>query len=83
MDKGIVFDMPPKFRPYAESAICRLRYLHPTHEFSTDGSTIDVQGHDVNYETLRRDVFHALYREKLAEQSVVAKIRLINELTAR
>lgn len=55
--------VPEVFRPYAELAIGRLKYLHPRVTFVWRDETISVSGSASG--VIRRDVHHQLYREKI------------------
>ena len=79
MQDRLSVPVPEHFQKYAEAAICRLRYLHPALDFQVEGDTVMVIG-NADVGLLKRDLMYALYREKLAEQSVGAKSRLIDAL---
>ncbi len=81
MPKSLSFTVPKQLEKHTGAAICRLCYLYPALEFHVEGGALVVNGND-NDGFQERDLFYALYREKLAEQSVSAKSRLIDALTS-
>lgn len=65
-----IFEVPEMFAPYVSAAMTRLKYLHKGIDFSFKGGVIWATGvPETRCATLRSDVAHALYREKILQDS--------------
>lgn len=75
--------VPQPLRRHAEMAIVRLGYLYPRHEFSVEDGVLHVRGHgDADPATIRREVLHAVYREKIYDETLPLRQTLL-EMVAR
>ena len=62
-------DLSPEVSPYAASAIARLRYLRPGWTFVERDGAIEVEA-DASSQDVGREVFHAIYREKIYTETL-------------
>ncbi len=59
------------FKPFAEAAVERLRYIHPEIDFSLTEEGVIVESiANSDLETISRDVHFALYREKILTETL-------------
>ncbi len=66
LDLDVSIEIPSGFEAARPGAIARLQYLHPGLSFHTHSNAIAVTGSTlVEVAVLRRDVLHAVYREKI------------------
>lgn len=65
-----ILEVPDVFVPYVSAALTRLRYLHEGIDFSFEDGVICAAGvPEIRFATLRSDAAHALYREKILQDS--------------
>jgi|GEM_PF-1200620 len=73
----------PSLLDFVGTAIARLGYLHPRSIFSVEAGVVVVDGVDLDAAAVRRDVLHALYRERILDQTMPLRQRLIEGLLSR
>ncbi|MFT3988985.1 hypothetical protein [Aestuariivirga sp.] len=72
------FEIPEPLQPFIEVAIGRLGYLHPEWTLSTTEAKISMdaaQGLDLG--KARREIFYALYREKIYAETLSMRRSLL------
>jgi len=72
------------FRPYADAALTRLRYLYPAVTFTLDENGIKVEGDPAALtDALAREANYALYRDKIYAETLPMRRALIETVTER
>lgn len=74
--------VPTELESYAASAITRLGYIFPATYFSLNQATIDVETSDDPI-LIRRDVLHAIYRERIRSETEDIRSSLIRALVSK
>lgn len=69
-------DLSAEVLPYAAAAIARLRYLRPSWTFVERDGVIEV-GADASSQDVGREVFHAIYREKIYTETLALRRDLL------
>ncbi|RUX48821.1 hypothetical protein EOA33_14430 [Mesorhizobium sp. M4A.F.Ca.ET.050.02.1.1] len=78
-----VVDVSPQFEEHANSAILRLQSLYPTCRFTWRDGGISISGSsDLSEERLRKDVLHAVYREKIYAETLTMRQALVAAVTS-
>lgn len=73
----------PSFTQFVATTVARLGYLYPRQTFSAEIGLIRVEGAGFDPAAMRRDVLHTLYRERILEQTMPLRRRLIEGLLSR
>ncbi|TFF19862.1 hypothetical protein E3C22_19550 [Jiella endophytica] len=76
-------EIEPALSDFAGAAVTRLGYLHPRATFNVRDHVIVVEGAIGDAPTMRRDVLHALYRERISDRGEDLRTRLIEGLLSR
>lgn len=80
----MIVSVEDTFKPYADAALTRLRYLYPGVTFTLARSGIEAEGDPAALtEALCRDIHYALYREKIYAQTLPMRRALIETVTRR
>lgn len=80
----LVVDVSPQFAKHANSAMLRLQALHPACRFTWHEGRISIRGSsDLTEEQFRKDVLHAVYREKIYAETLPMRQALIAAVTSR
>jgi hypothetical protein len=77
-----IIAIEPTFRLHLASATTRLGYLYPDLVFTIIDEGVAVTG-DGEESVLRREVLHAVYREKIFAETLPLRRTLIDGLLAR
>lgn len=67
----------PELSKFSSDALSRLSYLYPSARFNVSGEVIVVWNIDYS-EEVRRDIFYALYRSKIASEGAELRSLLYN-----
>jgi len=79
-----IHEVSDLFVPYVSAAITRLKYLHKGIDFSFDGGVIWAAGvPETQCASLRSDVAHALYREKILQDSAPLRQAIYTKLLGK
>jgi hypothetical protein len=79
-----ILEVSAVFVPYVGAAITRLKYLHKEIDFSFDGGVIwAARVPETQCVTLRSEVAHALYREKILLDSAPLRQAIYTKLLGR
>ena len=78
------FQIPNKFKPYADAVLARVSYLYPNLGISFKDDTflieLDNFNEDINLEKeLKKEIFHQLYRAKIYEDTLPIKKWLFSD----
>lgn len=78
------FQIPNKFKPYADAVLARVSYLYPNLGISFKDDTflieLDNFNEDINLEKeLKKEIFHQLYRAKIYEDTLSIKKWLFSD----
>lgn len=77
-------DVSPQFEKHANSAMLRLQALYPTCQFTWRDGGISIRGSiDLTEERFRKDVLHAVYREKIYAETLTMRQALVAAVTSR
>ena len=80
----MVVHVAEPFRPFAEEALVRLRYLYPAATFTLTPIGIEIGGDSgIPPDALSREVNYALYREKIYADTLTMRRDLIEAVTRR
>lgn len=77
-----VIPVEAPFRSYLSSAATRLGYLYPELLFTVRDDAVEVTG-AVEESVMRREVLHAVYREKIFAETLPLRRTLIDGLLGR
>jgi len=76
-----ILEVSDVFVPYVSAAITRLKYLHQGIDFSFEDGVIWAVGvPETRCATLRSDAAHALYREKILQDSAPLRQSIYTKL---
>jgi hypothetical protein len=79
----LIIGVGEHFLAYIPAAVVRLGYLHPHLTFSwTPLGNVHVEG-TFDHHDVRRDVLHAVYREKVLKETLPLRQKLIDGLLGR
>lgn len=79
-----VIPVSPSFRPYVDAAVLRLAYLLPDVVLEVgDDSIMATHSSEQDGVSVRRDVTHCLYREKIYQETLSMRRDLVAALTRR
>lgn len=67
---ALEIDVPKAFEPYLDAAIVRFSYLRPDVTVEKKDSIAQLFCEVEEKENLRREFFHALYREKIYHETL-------------
>lgn len=77
-----VFEIPKGLDPYAAATVTRLGYIFSDITFKcTDNEIVATAKRRLNEEPLRKEIAHTLYREKIYQETLPARLALIRTLT--
>ena len=76
---GTVVDIPVSFVEVLPLAIVRLRYLYPAMDFKIVSDGLFISGPSCTRE-IQRDVLHAVYREKVYQDTLPMRRSLMEKL---
>ena len=77
-------EIPHDFQRFVEGALIRLKIQYPSLRFSTSGQGIEVgELPPDRLDELRKNILHAIYREKIYSETLPLRHALINAVTAR
>ncbi|RUW68754.1 hypothetical protein [Mesorhizobium sp. M4B.F.Ca.ET.049.02.1.2] len=83
-DVDVVVEIPPQFAKYADAAMLRLQVLYPVCRFAKQGGGISVSSSGgLAADQFRKDVLHAVYREKIYSETLTMRQALVAAVTAR
>lgn len=83
VELDFVVDVPPLFEKYADSAMLRLQALYPACRFSRGDGRISIRkSSELAEDQLRKDVLHAVYREKIYAETLVMRQALVTAVTS-
>ncbi|TIL81706.1 MAG: hypothetical protein E5Y89_07580 [Mesorhizobium sp.] len=79
-----VVEIPPQFEKYADAAMLRLQALYPNCRLSRKRGVISItSSRGVAEDQLRKDILHAVYREKIYAETLVMRQALVAAVTDR
>ena len=73
----------PSLAEFVPAALARLGYLFPAIAFAAADGRILITGKGLDETSLRREILHALYRERILERTLPLRQALIEGLLAR
>lgn len=77
-------EVPQNFQCFVESALIRLQVQYPSLRFSASGQGVAVEELPPDMlDDLRKNVLHAIYREKIYSETLPLRHALIGAVTAR
>ena len=77
-----LFAVEKVFHPHLPSAATRLGYLYPKLCFEVTAAGMEVSG-EFDESILRREILHAVYRERIFAETLPLRRTLIDGLLAR
>lgn len=84
VELDFVVDVSPQFEKHANSAMLRLQALYPACQFTWRDGGISIRGSiDLTEERFRKDVLHAVYREKIYAETLTMRQALVAAVTSR
>ncbi len=79
-----VVELQPQFGRYADAAMLRLQSLYPSCRIVKSAGGISVAlGRDVTEHQIRKDILHAVYREKIYAETLAMRNSLVAAVTSR
>lgn len=83
--RTLTVEVHPSLREHREAASSRLQYLFPALRFSIEGTgfAIDGLGDAGEEDGVRREVAHALYRERVYSDTLPMRTALLETLTRK
>ncbi|MER8640398.1 hypothetical protein NKJ81_31450 [Mesorhizobium sp. M0018] len=80
----VTIEIPQDFQRFAEGALIRLQVQYPSLRFSASGQGVAVEELPPDrLDDLRKNVLHAIYREKIYSETLPLRQALIRAVTAR
>jgi hypothetical protein len=77
-------EIPQDFQRFVEGALFRLQAQYPSLRFSASGQGVEVEELPPDrLDDLRKNVLHAVYREKIYSETLPLRHALIRAVTAR
>ena len=73
MDTKALIEIPKAYTDYADSALVRVGYLYPNVKLRSEGASVEAElpgGDEDLEESVRRDLLHQLYREKIYQETL-------------
>ncbi|TPL51528.1 hypothetical protein [Mesorhizobium sp. B2-4-6] len=84
IEAEFVVDIPPQFEKHADAAMLRLQALYPNCRLVWKGDTISIgSSGGIAEDQLRKDILHAVYREKIYAETLVTREALVAAVTSR
>ncbi|TIS92002.1 hypothetical protein [Mesorhizobium sp.] len=80
----LVVEVPPQFEKYTDAAMLRLQALYPACRLARQSGGISLSSSGgVAADQFRKDVLHAVYREKIYSETLTMRQALVAAVTAR
>ncbi|RTM10590.1 MAG: hypothetical protein EKK31_02210 [Hyphomicrobiales bacterium] len=80
----ITVEIPQSFSDFVEGALLRIQARYPDLRFRVTDAGLEVNGVPVaEVDQLRKQVFHAVYREKIYIETLPLRHKLIEAVTTR
>lgn len=84
VELDFVVDVSPQFEKHVDSAMLRLQALYPACQFAWRDGGISIRGSsDLTEERFRKDVLHAVYREKIYAETLIMRQALVAAVISR
>lgn len=81
---SLVVELDSSFAQFAPSAVLRLSYILPNLNFKASGAAVSVEGDlPEDLGALRRDILHAVYREKIYTETLPMRTAFFDAVTRR
>lgn len=77
-----LIEVDASLRPYLPTAATRLGYLYPDVQFVVRTDGVELVGTDIDLAAMRREVLHAVYRERVFAETLPLRRTLIDGLLA-
>ncbi|WP_095081609.1 hypothetical protein [Mesorhizobium sophorae] len=83
-ESEFVVEIPPQFEKYADAAMLRVQALYPNCRLAWKGGTISIgSSGGIAEDQLRKDILHAVYREKIYAETLFTREALVAAVTSR